>query len=214
MKKAESEQNTEQGRCAVCGWPLGDEPAQCHRGDCSMRPLPERFYDPTRARTEYRGHLDNDPRTTPPKAESATMEEDAYSERDVAHWLSTIADLRATIARLTQERDSIRDGSFCTKCGWSGVPRPVLNRIVGWLCGNEACGYMVPTPKSAHIAQLQSALTAKDEQIGTLLAERYAAHDLLRRLLQWDHFDGAGDGPFWRAEIAKVLTAEKREPKP
>ena len=33
------------------------------------------------------------------------------------------------------------------------------------------------------------------------------ALSLLRRLRQWDHLDGAGDGPYWRGEIDRVLAA-------
>ena len=39
--------------CAVCGWPLVDDPERgCVRGNCSMRPMPERFYDKPRADAE------------------------------------------------------------------------------------------------------------------------------------------------------------------
>lgn len=34
--------------------------------------------------------------------------------------------------------------------------------------------------------------------------------DLLRRLLQWDHFDGAGDGPYWRGAIEASLEHARR----
>lgn len=40
-------------RCAVCGWPLDPTGQMCRRGNCSMRPLPERAYDPARAVREY-----------------------------------------------------------------------------------------------------------------------------------------------------------------
>jgi hypothetical protein len=45
---------SDETRCAVCGWPLGDEPAQCRRGDCSFRPRPERLFDAARAAAEAR----------------------------------------------------------------------------------------------------------------------------------------------------------------
>lgn len=35
--------------------------------------------------------------------------------------------------------------------------------------------------------------------------DRY--RELLRRIRQWDHLDTAGDGPFWKREIDKVLNA-------
>jgi hypothetical protein len=47
-------QQSDETRCAVCGWPLGDEPAQCRRGDCSFRPRPERLFDAARAAAEAR----------------------------------------------------------------------------------------------------------------------------------------------------------------
>lgn len=34
------------------------------------------------------------------------------------------------------------------------------------------------------------------------------AQDLLRRLRQWDHLDGAHDGPYWKREIDAVLGKE------
>jgi hypothetical protein len=38
-------------RCAVCGWTLvADREHGCVRGDCSMRPRPERLFDPERAK--------------------------------------------------------------------------------------------------------------------------------------------------------------------
>jgi hypothetical protein len=40
-------------RCAVCAWPLKDRREDgCVRGDCSMRPRPERMYDAARAEAE------------------------------------------------------------------------------------------------------------------------------------------------------------------
>lgn len=47
----------EQDRCAICGWPLDPEGKMCRRGNCSMRPFPERYYDPARARVEYGASL-------------------------------------------------------------------------------------------------------------------------------------------------------------
>ena len=35
-----------------------------------------------------------------------------------------------------------------------------------------------------------------------------AVTDLLKRLLEWDHFDTAGDGAYWRKEINALLTAQ------
>lgn len=40
-------------RCAVCGWPLDPKEQMCRRGNCSMRPMPERAADPARAIAEY-----------------------------------------------------------------------------------------------------------------------------------------------------------------
>lgn len=39
-------------------------------------------------------------------------------------------------------------------------------------------------------------------------AEVRACQEVLRRLLQWDHFDAAGDGPYWRKEIAAALSEQ------
>jgi len=42
-------------RCAVCGWPLAALMDKgCVRGNCSMRPRPERLYDSKRAQAEAR----------------------------------------------------------------------------------------------------------------------------------------------------------------
>src|SRR5438477_7402839 len=44
----------DESRGAVCGWPLAASADQgCTRGNCSQRPLPDRFYAPARARLEY-----------------------------------------------------------------------------------------------------------------------------------------------------------------
>lgn len=49
--------------CAICGWPLQTSVYRgCVRGNCSQRPVPNRFYAPTRAKAEYAPLLDNDPR--------------------------------------------------------------------------------------------------------------------------------------------------------
>ena len=45
----------DESRCAVCGWPLALPPSTagtCLRGNCSMRPRPERLYAPERAAKE------------------------------------------------------------------------------------------------------------------------------------------------------------------
>lgn len=40
-------------RCAVCGWPLAESADKgCTRGNCSMRPRPEKLYAPERAARE------------------------------------------------------------------------------------------------------------------------------------------------------------------
>lgn len=39
----------------------------------------------------------------------------------------------------------------------------------------------------------------------TETSQEAKARDLLKRLRQWDHLDGAGDGAFWKAEIDRVL---------
>jgi len=42
-----------ENRCAVCGWPLKERADDgCVRGNCSMRPRPERLYAPERAKRE------------------------------------------------------------------------------------------------------------------------------------------------------------------
>lgn len=50
-------------RCAICGWPLAESARKgCVRGNCSLRPFPDYFYDPVRALAEYAPWLDNDKR--------------------------------------------------------------------------------------------------------------------------------------------------------
>lgn len=56
-KEAERLRADIDNRCAVCGWPLAmsrDE-GTCVRGNCSMRPRPERLYAPARAAKEASG---------------------------------------------------------------------------------------------------------------------------------------------------------------
>jgi hypothetical protein len=91
-------------------------------------------------------------------------------------WSVELTEALATIERLTKERDAIRDGSFCTKCGWSGVPTPVSHGgfpiMISWLCANGACGYQVPAPKSATIATLTSELDTAKKRIEHILDTR------------------------------------------
>lgn len=48
----------DESRCAVCGWTLADSIEKgCVRGNCSMRPPPERLYAPERAEQEYGVHM-------------------------------------------------------------------------------------------------------------------------------------------------------------
>jgi hypothetical protein len=70
------------------------------------------------------------------------------------------------VRSLEEKLTAVQDGSFCTKCGWHGVPVPVHAGFAkfDWQCGNDACGYMVPPPKSAIIERLQSALTAAEKE--------------------------------------------------
>ena len=45
--------DTDPDRCAVCGWPLANQPeGGCVRGNCSERPRPKRLYDEPRAEQE------------------------------------------------------------------------------------------------------------------------------------------------------------------
>ena len=47
----------DESRCAVCGWTLADSLEKgCVRGNCSLRPLPDRAYAPVRADREYGGN--------------------------------------------------------------------------------------------------------------------------------------------------------------
>ena len=39
----------------------------------------------------------------------------------------------------------------------------------------------------------------------SLRAENERLRALLQRFYEWDHMDGAGDGPYWRDEIDKAL---------
>jgi len=55
LQRPDANLDDDLSRCAICGWPLGDEPAQCRRGDCSFRPRPRNLYSPVRAEKEMRG---------------------------------------------------------------------------------------------------------------------------------------------------------------
>lgn len=48
------EERKDANRCAVCGWEVRERVEDgCVRGNCSMRPIPKRFYDADRAASEY-----------------------------------------------------------------------------------------------------------------------------------------------------------------
>lgn len=57
----------------------------------------------------------------------------------------------------------------------------------------------------AHMERAFDGLTAGSVR---LMAERDAARELLRRIRQWDHLDGAADGPYWKQEIDAALGAQ------
>ena len=61
-------------RCAVCGWPLEPKGTGCQRGNCSMRPLPRRYWDYERAKREYAPSVlpEQEP-PTPLEAENADL---------------------------------------------------------------------------------------------------------------------------------------------
>ena len=46
-------------------------------------------------------------------------------------------------------------------------------------------------------------------EAGRLSVEVDGLRALLQRLYEWDHMDGAGDGPYWRDEIDKALGRHK-----
>lgn len=62
-------------RCAVCGWPLAESADKgCVRGNCSMRPIPDRIYDPVRANTEYGKNIFKVPAESSPKPAESLIE--------------------------------------------------------------------------------------------------------------------------------------------
>lgn len=65
-------------RCAICGWTLADSLEKgCIRGNCSMRPFPDNFYSPQRAKEEYKDHLDKDERVQRVQREQREQPADA-----------------------------------------------------------------------------------------------------------------------------------------
>jgi len=49
-------------------------------------------------------------------------------------------------------------------------------------------------------------------ELGQLRAVNQALRGVVERLLQWDHFDGAADGPFWRTQLAVALDGQAQLP--
>lgn len=43
------------------------------------------------------------------------------------------------------------------------------------------------------------------EEADVLAKQLDDAHDLLRRIAQWDHMDSTADGPYWRSEITQLM---------
>jgi FtsZ-binding cell division protein ZapB len=80
--------------------------------------------------------------------------------------LRKLTEAETRIRTLEEKLTAVQDGSFCTKCGWRGVPVPAHAGFAkfDWQCGNPKCGYMVDPPKSAIIERLQSALTAAEKE--------------------------------------------------
>jgi hypothetical protein len=57
------------------------------------------------------------------------------------------------------------------------------------------------TERSAALAFLEGACRS----VRNADAERDQLRELLKRIRGWDHLDSAGDGPYWKSEIDKVL---------
>lgn len=81
----------------------------------------------------------------------------------------------------------------CPKCG--AVRRSWSKYHVSYVCGtlseDEESGDLTQSDACHIIAELRARLA---EETG-----------LLKRLLEWDHFDAAGDGAYWRKEITELL---------
>lgn len=86
-------------QCAVCGWPLAMSTLSgCVRGNCSMRPLPKRHYDPERAQAEYRGTLPASQQFIRPRPYR-----DEFPEHTAA--LARIAELEMRVQHYEQEHN-------------------------------------------------------------------------------------------------------------
>jgi hypothetical protein len=57
-----------------------------------------------------------------------------------------------------------------------------------------------------HAAIRNSRIIELEDENARLTQQLAAQREVLVRLLQWDHFDGAADGPYWRREISAAIT--------
>lgn len=86
-------------------------------------------------------------------------------------FLATLDARQVEIDRLKEQLSGVLHSSFCTKCGWGGVPKPCgiisvkAGRAISWQCGNESCGYLVPEPKSATIESLTTKVRVLTEAL-------------------------------------------------
>ena len=62
-----------------------------------------------------------------------------------------------------------------------------------------------PYPTAEAYEKVCAALHKTKDDRDAALRRVGEAEALLRRLSEWDHMDTAGDGPFWRREIAAFL---------
>ena len=112
-----SEHTKDINRCAICGWPLSDSVDNgCVRGNCSMRPFPDRYYDAARAKQEYAPH--QIPDESPP------------TECEI---------MATTIATLKVQRDELlvalkTYGAHLPNCAYA-VNHPLIDKCT---CGYEA----------------------------------------------------------------------------
>lgn len=111
-------QEQDKSRCAICGWPLMSTVENgCVRGNCSMRPLPKRYYDAERARKEYGVNL---PAEEPPTA----------AEKELTALRAEHAHLRQQLEKLQRVKQIAQTEKLIERVRGNG----------SWFCA-EGCTY-------------------------------------------------------------------------
>jgi GGDEF domain-containing protein len=129
---------------------------------------------------------------------------------DAAAGLARLADIDSAIAAVDALQSQAEDNTAAIEAVEAEVRKQErhVDTLLKRAEGAESA-LVAQAARADAAVQAAEALKAKldekwsERDIAMKAAEQ--ARDLLRRLRQWDHLDGAHDGPYWKREIDAAL---------